>query len=126
MVDSGHTPHLLIDAASEAVVVPREYVADGHIVLNVSPTAVRNLTITNDTLSFDGRFSGRAFQVSAPTASVMAIYAKETGEGMMFNEDAQAPAGSPTPSDTGESPADVKTSGEAPKTSRSPTLKLVT
>ncbi len=119
MVDSGHTPHLLIDAASEAVVVPREYVADGRIVLNVSPTAVRDLTITNDTLSFNGRFSGQAFQVSAPTASVMAIYAKETGEGMMFNEDAQAPADASTP-------ADVKTSGEAPKTSRSPTLKLVT
>ena len=113
MVDSGHTPHLLIDAASEEVVVPREYVADGRIVLNVSPTAVRNLIITNDTLSFDGRFSGQAFQVSAPTFSVMAIYAKETGEGMMFNEDDQAPA-------------DARASGEAPKTSRSPTLKLVT
>jgi len=107
MVDSGHTPHLLIDAASEAVVVPKEHVADGRIVLNVSPTAVRGLTIANDTLSFDGRFAGRAFPVSAPTSSVMAIYAKETGEGMMFNEDA------PTPD-------------EAPKASRSPTLKLVT
>ena len=107
MVDSGHTPHLLIDAASEAVAVPREYVADGRIVLNVSPAAVRGLEIANDTLSFEGRFAGQAFPVSAPTASVMAIYAKETGEGMMFNEDAKAPA-------------------EAPKTSRSPTLKLVT
>ena len=107
MVDSGHTPHLLIDAASEAVVVPRKHVADGRIVLNVSPTAVRDLTIANDTLSFDGRFAGRAFRVSAPTTSVLAIFAKETGEGMMFNEDAQAPA-------------------EAPKTSRSPALKLVT
>ena len=108
MVDNGHTPHLLIDASSDAVVVPREHVADGRIVLNVSPTAVRGLKIANDLLSFDGRFAGRPFQVSAPTSSVMAIYAKETGEGMMFNEDAQnAPA-------------------EAPKTSRSPTLKLVT
>ena len=107
MVDSGHTPHLLIDAASEAVIVPREHVADGRIVLNVSPTAVRNLTIANDTLSFDGRFAGRAFQVSAPTSSVMAIYARETGEGMMFNDVVQAP-------------------DEAPKASRSPTLKLVT
>lgn len=107
MVDSGLTPHLLIDAASEAVVVPREYVADGRIVLNVSPTAVRSLTIANDTLSFDGRFAGQAFRVSAPTSSVMAIYAKETGEGMMFNEDAPAP-------------------DEAPKASRSPALKLVT
>lgn len=119
MVDSGLTPHLLIDAASEAVIVPKEYVADGRIVLNVSPTAVRSLKLTNDTLSFDGRFAGQAFQVSAPTSSVMAIYAKETGEGMMFNEDAQAPADAPTP-------ADVRTSGEAPKTSRGPTLKLVT
>ena len=107
ILDSGHTPHLLIDAASEAVVVPREYVADGRIVLNVSPTAVRSLEITHETLSFDGRFAGQAFQVSAPTASVLAIYAKETGEGMMFNEDAQTPA-------------------EAPKTGGSPTLKLVT
>ena len=107
MVDSGHTPHLLIDATTEAVIVPREYVADGRIVLNVSPTAVRDLKIANDNLSFDGRFAGRAFRVLAPMSSVMAIYAKETGEGMMFNEDAQAPA-------------------EAPKASRSPPLKLVT
>lgn len=107
MVDSGHAPHLLIDAASEAVVVPREYVTDGRIVLNVSPTAVRGLRIANDTLSFDGRFAGRAFRVSAPTSSVMAIYAKETGEGMMFNEDVQAPH-------------------ESVKASRNPTLKLVT
>ena len=107
MVDSGHTPHLLLDAAADGVVVPREYVADGRIVLNVSPTAVRGLNIGNDTLTFDGRFAGRAFQVSAPTSSVMAIYAKETGEGTLFNEDAEAPA-------------------EAPKAKRSPTLKLVT
>ena len=107
MVDSGHTPHVLIDAAAEAVVVPREYVADGRIVLNISPAAVRGLAIANDTLSFEGRFAGRAFQVSAPTSSVLAIYAKETGEGMMFNEDAPQPA-------------------EAPKAGRSPTLKLVT
>ena len=107
MVDSGLTPHLLIDAASEAVVVPREHVANGRIVLNVSPTAVRGLTIANDTLSFDGRFAGRAFRVSAPTSSVLAIYAKETGEGMMFQEEAPEPA-------------------EAPKANRTPALKLVT
>ena len=107
MVDSGHTPHLLIDAASEAVVVPREHVADGRIVLNISPTAVRGLEVANEVVRFDGRFSGRAFQVSAPMSSVMALYAKETGEGMMFSEDASA-------------------APETPEASRGPALKLVT
>ncbi len=71
---------------SEQVVVPREFVDEGKIVLNVSPLAVRNLVLGNETCTFDGRFSGKPFVVSVPVASVLTIYAKETGEGLMFDE----------------------------------------
>jgi len=85
MVDSQFTPHLLVDAASEAAVVPRNHVVDGRILLNISPEAVRRLSLDNDAVRFNGRFSGRVFAVTAPVETVLALYAKETGEGVMFN-----------------------------------------
>jgi len=58
--------------------------------LNVSPTAIRNLSITNERLEFDSRFGGSAFHVSAPVGAVLAVYAKESGQGMAFEAE---PAG---------------------------------
>ncbi len=63
--------------------------------LNVSPTAIRNLSITNERLEFDGRFGGRAFHVSAPFDAVLAVYAKESGQGMAF--EAEPAGGDATP-----------------------------
>ena len=85
MVDNDLTPYLLVAANSTSVVVPREFVEDGKIVLNISSMAVRNLVIGNELIAFDGRFSGKPFTVSTPVANVLTIYAKETGEGMMFD-----------------------------------------
>jgi len=84
IVDSELTPYLMVAADSSAVQVPAEYVSDGKIVLNVSPQAVRELELGTDLVTFSGRFGGRPFPVRVPLASVLAIYAKETGEGMVF------------------------------------------
>lgn len=78
------TPHILVEAG-EGVEVPAAFVKDGRIVLNLSPVAIRNLTVTNDHVMFDGRFGGNPFAVVAPMKSVLAVYSRETGEGMLFD-----------------------------------------
>lgn len=85
IVDNGLTPYVLVRVASASVKVPPDYVKDGQIVLNVAPAAVRNLVIDNDMVVCDGRFGGQAFPISVPMNAVMAIYSKETSEGMMFD-----------------------------------------
>lgn len=85
IVDSDTTPYLLVKVASEDVIVPMEFVQDGQIVLNVSPNAVRDFHIGDDAIAFDGRFGGRSFDVWVPLAAIAAIYAKENGQGMMFD-----------------------------------------
>lgn len=84
IVDSDLTPYLLVDATGDQVQVPMEYVKDGRIVLNIAPSAVRDLLLGDDAVSFSARFSGRSFSVYVPVNQVMAIYARETSEGMMF------------------------------------------
>ncbi len=85
IVDNDLTPYVLVEVDAHDVVVPQDFVEDGRIVLNVSPMAVRALSMEDDTLAFSGRFSGQPFNVSVPMRSVAAIYAKETGDGMMFD-----------------------------------------
>lgn len=85
IVDSDTTPYLLVKVTSDDVVVPLEFVQDGQIVLNISPNAVRDFHIGDDAIAFDGRFGGRSFDIWVPVASVAAIYAKENGQGMMFD-----------------------------------------
>ncbi len=87
IVDSGCTPHVLVDARVPGVVVPEGYVDDGRIVLNVAPRAVRGLELADETVSFEGRFGGAPMRVELPMASLMAIYARETGAGMVFDSD---------------------------------------
>lgn len=103
IVDSDLTPYLLVAVDSSAVQVPQEYVSDGKIVLNVSPQAVRDLELGSDWVTFSGRFSGRPFPVRVPLASVLAIYAKETGEGMVFEP--EYPGGSDDPGPPDQPPA---------------------
>jgi len=88
-VDSGHTPYLSVrvDARTR---VPQAFVKDGQIVLNVGPSAVRNLHMDNDWVTFSARFGGVSHSIEIPAANVMAIHAKETGEGMAFVSPAQA------------------------------------
>jgi stringent starvation protein B len=82
-VDNGHTPYVTV-RVDKATKVPPAYVKDGQIVLNLGPAAVRNLNMDNTWLSFSARFGGVSQSIEVPVGNVLAIYAKETGEGMSF------------------------------------------
>lgn len=100
IVDNGMTPYVLINAASEQVVVPRQFVENDKIVLNLNPSAVQNLQLGNDYLELDARFSGSPMHVVVPVMAVLAIYARENGKGMVFNEE-ENDGDEPPPPDKG-------------------------
>ena len=102
--DNGHTPHLLVSADYPGVVVPREYVQEGRITLNVSPMAVQNLDVQSDPIWFSARFSGRSFDVQVPSGAVLAVFARENGEGIVFGEVEPPEPGDGKPKDTTPSP----------------------
>jgi len=87
MADNNNTPHIVVDAAVDGVTVPAEHIKDGKIILNISESAAHNLKLTNDAASFRARFGGVPFDVWVPMASVLGIYARETGQGMIFSHD---------------------------------------
>ena len=84
LVDNQLTPYLLVDAEVPQVEVPREYVDEGRIVLNVNPQAISALELGNDWIRFSARFKGELRDVIVPPAAVLGIYAKENGQGMLF------------------------------------------
>ena len=96
MTDSGHTPHVIVDAERPGVEVPRAYVKEGKIVLNVSMNATQRLMLNNDLVEFDARFAGVVHHLSFPVNAVLGIYARETGEGMVFSEQDLGPEPPPT------------------------------
>jgi stringent starvation protein B len=104
MLDNGFTPHLVVDAKRDGVRVPDGHVKDGKIVLNVSPTATRGLSLGNDAVTFEARFGGVSQQLVIPVAAVLGIYARETGQGMIFGED-DAPAAPPEGDEPSPPPA---------------------
>ena len=95
IVDNGLTPHLLVDASSDTVEVPRQYMEDGKIVLNIGPMAVEALTLGNEDISFNARFNGEPMSVRVPVQYVLAIYTRENGQGMMFGDDNDDPPPDP-------------------------------
>ena len=111
VTDNGLTPYILVDASAEQVQIPRQFVEDGRIVLNISASAVLDLNMDNEFVSFNARFSGAAMDVFVPVSSVLGIYAKENGQGMLFPEN----EAEPTPPEP-ETPAPTPTR---------PSLKLV-
>jgi len=78
--------HEWISDSGEGVTVPRQYVKDGKIVLNVSFSATQMLKLGNDSVSFEARFGGVSFAVQVPVRAILGIYARETGQGMIFPE----------------------------------------
>jgi stringent starvation protein B len=90
MGDNAHTPHIVVDTSIDGVHVPFEHVKDGKIILNISESAAHNLKLTNDAVSFRARFSGVPFDVWVPMQSVLGIYARETGQGMIFSQDTES------------------------------------
>lgn len=85
--DNHQTPYVLVDTNGEDMNVPHEFVEDNRIVLNISPSAVRDLDLSNDYINFKARFSGKSMSVYFPVEAVLAIYAKENGRGMIFPEE---------------------------------------
>ncbi len=87
IVDSGCTPILVIDVNNPRARVPLEYADGVEIVFNISPSAVRDLKISNETIEFKASFSGVIHIISAPIKAVLAIYAEENGEGIFFDSE---------------------------------------
>jgi|SRR5690606_5581095 len=87
IVDNGMTPHLLVDATREGVRVPAHTVKEGRVVLNVAERAVARLEMDNDAISFTARFGGVSHPVLVPVGAVLAIYARETGQGMALPDE---------------------------------------
>jgi len=119
--DNGYTPHVLVASDYPGVVVPREYVQDGRITLNINPVAVQNLDLQSDPIWFSARFGGRPFDVQFPAGAVLAVFARENGEGVLFGEveAATEPAGA--------SAARPQTDPEPPKPPKPgrPTLRVI-
>lgn len=106
MGDNGHTPHIVVDAGIAGVSVPIEHVKDGKIILNISDSAAHSLNMSNEAVSFRARFSGVPFDVWVPMKSVLGIYARETGQGMIFSHDAENTESVPEPAEP--APADTR------------------
>ncbi len=119
IVDNNFTPFMLVDTANEAVEVPRAFVENGRIILNVSPEATHSLVLGNDAITFNARFNGTAMDVHVPVSSVHAIYAKENGQGMMFGDPDETP---PEPPGPGKSTTDKPA---MPAEIKRPNLKIV-
>ena len=100
IADNGMTPHLLVDATQAGVQVPASAVKEGKVVLNIAERAVVRLMIDNDAVSFTARFGGVSQPVYVPISAVLAIYSRETGQGMALPEDV------PHDADTGEESGD--------------------
>lgn len=119
MNDNLQTPHMVVNAGADGVEVPRQYVQDGKIVLNISYHATNGLTLGNDHVEFNARFGGQTHHVRVPMHAVLGIYARETGQGMVFSDE-----DGPTPSP--DKPPEVSGGADAPsKPAARPKLKVV-
>lgn len=97
--DNDLSPHLLVDANAAGVRVPPSAVRDGKIVLNISARAVSGLDLGRESVRFSARFGGVSLPIEVPVDAVLAIYARENGQGMMFPAD-ESPDPEPAPADT--------------------------
>lgn len=94
IVDNDLTPYLMVDATRKGAIVPEDYLDEkGMIILNISPTATSELLMSNEEVTFNARFSGQAICIVVPVYSVKAIYARENGQGMMFDGEGSEASG---------------------------------
>jgi stringent starvation protein B len=104
-LDQNLTPHVMVDAGFAGTRLPDRFVENGRIVLNVHPRAVHHFELTDQGLSFSARFGGQPMQVVVPLPAILAVYAKENGQGISFPEPAKGPEGTPpAPAPDGEAP----------------------
>lgn len=132
ILDNDATPHIVVDATIDDVMVPERFISDGQIVLNISPTAVQGLNLGDDAVEFNARFGGVPMHVYVPIFAVMAVYAKETGEGMGFgfepgipSPDDPQPPSPKTPVKAVEKPKGAGTVSSIGAQSKRPTLKVI-
>ncbi|MGE5152711.1 MAG: ClpXP protease specificity-enhancing factor [Bdellovibrio bacteriovorus] len=135
ILDNALTPHLLVDAQYPGTQVPADFVEDGQIVLNIAPTAVRNLVIGNDRIEFGARFGGVARELSVPCEAVLGIFSRENHQGMVFPQpeyprQARGDVGTGPGSEPQARPADAADAGPGPrkrgtKAKGGPNLKVV-
>jgi stringent starvation protein B len=118
--DNGMTAHLLVDARQPGVQVPPSAIKEGKVVLNIAARAVARLELGNDAVSFTARFGGISQSVRVPMAAVLAIYARETGQGMALPEDV---GGGPGPDD--EPPAPLSPEDDGGTAARRAHLRVV-
>ena len=111
--DNGFTPYVAV-AVNEQVQVPREYVKDGEIVLNISFDATTGLKLGNDFIEFKARFAGTAREIMVPVSQVMAIYARENGQGMAFPQVPAPAEGAEAPVAAGLTRVDSEPATQAP------------
>ncbi|MCZ6893351.1 MAG: ClpXP protease specificity-enhancing factor [Gammaproteobacteria bacterium] len=126
IVENQQTPHLLVDAGSDQIKVPQQYVEDGMIVLNVSLNAVRDLDLGNEFVHFTARFSGKSYDISVPVDAVQAIYARENGQGIFLGDPGEDAERVESAAESGEDSAPE--SSDAEKTDprrRAPHLTVV-
>ena len=132
IVDNGWTPHLIVDARTAAVTVPRQFVTEGYIRLNISASATQSFRVDESAVEFNARFGGVNHYIHVPHEFILAIVARQNGKGMAFTTESQAAgtgAPSPEPSlDAGESgneeqPPEPPGGPERPR--QRPSLKVV-
>ena len=121
ITDNGMTPHLLVDVAVDGVQVPTEHVQNGKIILNVAPMAIGALVLGDEEITFSARFSGKSMSLYIPIEAVLAVYAKENGQGMMFSEDDGAVSSDSDDDDLDPDPD----SGPGSSKTKRPSLRVV-
>lgn len=126
MTDNNQTPHIVVDAGIQGVEVPRQYVQDGKIVLNIGYHATQGLGMTNHEITFSARFSGNNHHIVIPVHAVIGIYARETGQGMIFGDEDGLPTPPPTSPDTPTPPTSSPSpDGADEKSARRAKFKVV-
>ncbi len=124
IVDCGYAPHLIVDATSDTVQVPRQFVKEGRIVLNISASATQSFQIGAAAVEFSARFSGVSHRIRVPVEHVLGIYARETGQGMVFTEEpGQVPGDANASSGGDEDPPEP--TPPVPERPKRPSLKVV-
>ncbi len=124
IIENGCTPYILVNAFADDVEVPQEHVKDGQIILNISPSAVQSLFIRSEAIDFDGRFAGIPKRVYVPISAVMGIYAKENGQGMIFDPEANLPK-PPSPTGTDDSGISKGADSKPSNIGKKPALRVV-
>lgn len=111
ITDNDMTPHVVVQANLPNVAVPNSFVQNNQITLSIAPRSVQGLSIDHFGIRFAATFGGELFQVQAPSESILAIFARESGQGMVFSEPKPEP--------------DPDSSEEAQKSSGRPSLRVV-